>query len=128
MPSGDLFAVAALRAGIKAARMRPSVEENIRQCPFVLQILGEHAPEEISRHLLNYAIEEARFRKSETARIGVLFRVASEVTDEARAYREATEARGECEIRQFRDEAELRDAVKEMLALWYESLRSGTRR
>ena len=123
MQSGDLFAVASFRAGVRAARMLPSVEDNIRRCPFVLQIYAEHAPEEISRRFLDYAVGEAHSAESETAQIGVLFRVAGEVK-EARAYRESIGSAGECEVREFRNEAELRAAVREMLARWYEPLRS----
>ena len=122
-PEQILFAGASFRDGLDPAGFRPAIESNVRTCDFFVQILGESWPGPVFKDLVNLALSCAADASFPMRQPAVFFRNSDQGDEQVRQFRNTLAEGGKCDLREFRDSAELETGLREIYAAWHASVK-----
>ena len=121
-PEQILFAGASFRESFDANRHRSAAESNVRMCDFFVQILGEEWPGAVFKGFVNLAVEVMADPSKPMRQVTVIFRNLAAADEKVRQLHDALAADGKCDLREFRDSADLETQLQAVYAGWFTSV------
>jgi hypothetical protein len=122
-PEQILFAGASFRDGSHAPALLPAIQSNVRMCDFFVQIFGESWPGPVFQGLVQLALSCTEDASMAMRRPAVFFRNSDQADEQVRQFRDSLAAGGKCDLREFRDSAELEIRLREIYAVWHASVK-----
>jgi hypothetical protein len=123
-PQQVLFAGASFRPEFDAERHRSSGEANVRMCDFFLHIFSDTWPGTAFKAYIDLAQACIDDPSMPMRRIAVLFKNFPEADEKVRKYRDSLTETGNCDIREFREPADLDRVLREVFASWWAAVQT----
>jgi hypothetical protein len=123
-PQQVLFAGASFREAFDADRHRGYAEDNVRMCDFFLHIFSDTWPGAAFKAYIDLARACMADPSQPMRQVAVLFKNFGEADEKVRNVRDALAQGGRCELRDFRDPADLQVLLQEIFASWWDAVQA----